>query len=148
MGTHIDLAPTFLDIANISTPNIMDGKSILPMLEAWRDTWIIEYEAIMNGFPPNYKPHVTRINDCPNNTHLALRVMNEEMGNIVYGEYTTVSDWEFADINFYELYDLDTDPYQLQNIYDTITSAEKQQLHTMLRDLWNCSGTLTTPSTC
>jgi len=153
IGTHIDLAPTFLDIAGIPKPNIMDGKSILPMLEEtntseWRDKWLVEFGTAPLTWPKNYEPDVTRVNDCPNNTYLALRVMNEALGNIAYSEYTDIYDWEYTAINFYELYDIDKDPYQLKNIYNTISADEQQELHTTLREMWNCRGTYVTPSTC
>ncbi len=57
-----------------------------------------------------------RINDCPNNTYIALRSVTSDFGNIVYAELTNVEDWEFDAVNFYELYDIDKDPYQLTSI--------------------------------
>ncbi|HPJ93581.1 MAG TPA: sulfatase [Deltaproteobacteria bacterium] len=47
MVLNIDLAPTVLDIAGITPPEHIQGRSIVPLLEAspvsWRTSWLYEY---------------------------------------------------------------------------------------------------------
>ena len=84
---------------------------------------------------------MTRVNDCPANTYRALRVIEPaKRGNLLYVELTMVQDWWFEDINFRELYDLDADPFQLRNIYNTSSPAVKAELATELREYWHCAG--------
>lgn len=43
--------------------------------------------------------------------------------------------------DFYELFDLDKDPYELNNIFASASAALKQQLHERLRRWYPCQGT-------
>jgi len=40
----------------------------------------------------------------------------------------------------YELFDMATDPYELHNIYANASAAQKQTLHTLLRQWYECRG--------
>ena len=90
--------------------------------------------------PAGYEAGVTRVNDCPANTYRALRVIDGTNHNILYVEMTMVQDWFFEDINFFELYDLEKDPYQLSNIYATASAELKSELASELKQYWHCSG--------
>lgn len=174
LTSNIDLAPTFLELAGAPIPNRMDGQSFAQFLtnpETWhkptdskpsnaeeaavkpgapvwnREALLLEYYTIF-PFPPNYTMGVTPINDCQNNTWRALRFMSEEYGNLLYVEYTLVRDWWFKGVNFYSLYDVDKDPYELTNIYDTVPIELQQGLHALMEKSWYCSGADTIPSNC
>ena len=57
MALNIDLAPTFLDYANVRIPERMQGKSLLPLVRgdkpAWRTEWFYEHHTLPNIIPPS-----------------------------------------------------------------------------------------------
>ena len=89
-----------------------------------------------------------RLNDCPNNTYRALRIRtptNESWGaglgsNLLYTEFTTASDWWYRDVFFRSLFDLDADPYQLQNVLPSVTAEAAAKLAARMTELWRCAG--------
>lgn len=87
---NIDIAPTIYELASVTKPGKVDGRSLVPLVKGetvdWRDEILIE------SWPTNYPAFV------------ALRT-----NRYVYVE--TVGDIP-------ELYDLHKDPYQLQNQVD------------------------------
>lgn len=62
--------------------------------------------------------------------------------NLAYIEYTAVYDWWFEDVEFYELYDLDQDPYQLHNIYPEAPANVRDLLLQWMEKEWTCGGTV------
>jgi hypothetical protein len=80
-----------------------------------------------------------RINDNPENTFRALRIHNATH-DIVYAELTTLQDWGFEALEFFELYDMRIDPFQLDNIYPAAAASMKAVLHADLVALWGCVG--------
>jgi len=154
LGAHVDLAPTFLDLAGQPIPPIVDGKSIVPFLinsskstQQWRDAVLVEYYSL-TPWPTPYIPELERINDCPNNTHRSLRINSPELGFLKYAEITEVKDWFFKNPIFYELYNLTSDPEELVNLYYESNPQLQQTLHSMIVQAWECKGNSTTPSNC
>ncbi|KAH8432496.1 sulfatase family protein [Aspergillus melleus] len=113
VSTHIDLVPTFFELAGIPLRKDFDGtpmplkktgsKSVAHehvTVEYWGRSVIEgEYAAIGPGGSTN----------TPNNTYKSARIIGEDY-NLYYSVWCT---------NEHELYDLSTDPYQLHNIYTT-----------------------------
>jgi hypothetical protein len=111
---NIDLAPTILQLAGLTVPNNLDGRSLIPLLQTrqpWRNNFLIEAWPLGQGYSA---VHTDRY---------------------VYVEYE--NDWP-------ELYDLANDPDQLQNsIDDPAYAAVVADLRRRLRHLLTTAGDTT-----
>jgi arylsulfatase A-like enzyme len=119
MAVNIDIAPTIARWAGATPDRLMDGQSLMPLLveggeaQNWRKDFLVEK---YNHLPPEQNGDVIK----------ALRTEHE-----VYVEYASGPR---------ELYDLRTDPYQLQNIYSTADPAHIADLSQRLAELASSQG--------
>jgi arylsulfatase A-like enzyme len=108
MVLNTDIAPTFLELAGISVPPAMQGRSLVPLLKGeesrpWRKDWLYEYYE----YPG---PHNVRRN----------RGVRTERHKLIH---------YYAAPEEFELYDLQEDPGELHNLYGDPRHA------TLARDL-------------
>ena len=93
---NIDLAPTLLELAGVSGPKTMEGRSLVPLLKGakteWRKSFLIEYSS------DKVFPRIRQMG------YKAVR--NERWKYIHYFELEGMD----------ELYDLKADPYEMTNI--------------------------------
>ncbi|XP_068191435.1 glucosamine (N-acetyl)-6-sulfatase (Sanfilippo disease IIID), b isoform X2 [Antennarius striatus] len=146
---NIDLAPTLLDISgvNLSSVNV-DGQSFLSQMApslrngTARPFFLVEYtgEGSPTGDPscPKLGPGVSECfpdcvcEDSCNNTYACVRTISSEQ-NLQY--------CEFADTeSFVEMYNMTTDPYQLENIVKKVDPAVLQAMNQRLIKLQSCEG--------
>lgn len=119
--TNIDFAPTLLDLANIETNQAMQGKSFKPMLEGktpkdWQQGMYYHYYE----FP--YWHHVQ--------PHYGIRTQKYTLAHFYYN------------IDVWELYDLEKDPNQINNIindpqYANIVMNLKAELKELMKTYEN-----------
>jgi N-acetylglucosamine-6-sulfatase len=114
-----DFAPTFADWAGVDIPAFVDGRSLAPLLtadplasSAWR-------AAILNERHQKKPSHIPEYEAVRTGTH-------------------TFVQWETGER---ELYDLQRDPYQLDNVYKTADPTLIGRLKTRLKLLEDCAGT-------
>ena len=115
MVQNIDYAPTFLDLAGAQIPTDIQGRSLLPLLKGnkspkkWRD-------AIYYHFYEYPAEHMVK-------RHYGVRTQRYSLMHF------------YNDINHWELYDLQEDPEQMHNIYETADPALVKQLKAKLVEL-------------
>lgn len=115
MVSNIDLAETFLDMAGVKVPSDMQGRSMVPVLEGktpadWR------------------KEHYYHYYEYPG-SHMVKRHygMSTERYKLIHYYY---------DIDEWELYDIQTDPMEMKNVYnDPSYASVRADLHERLTKL-------------
>ncbi|KAL6230682.1 hypothetical protein BDW75DRAFT_234206 [Aspergillus navahoensis] len=145
--THIDLAPTIFGLAEIPLRADFDGTPIpLPSL---KDSASIRHEHVTveywgNSYLEGEKGALSNPENLPfftNNTYKSVRIIGEGY-NLYYSVWCN---------NEHELYDLTTDPYQLNNLYTSNEKSAKvfghslsqviSRLDSVLLVLKSCKGT-------
>jgi arylsulfatase A-like enzyme len=112
MVLNLDMAPTLLDIAGLQAPGEMQGKSMLPLAEgktgvAWRQDWLYEYYEY---------PGFENVRPCR-----GVRTRRYKLIDF------------FLEPEEFELYDLQTDPDEKNNLYgkagyEELTAHLKERL--------------------
>jgi N-acetylglucosamine-6-sulfatase len=122
MALNHDFAPTFADLADVTPPSFVDGRSLSPLLSAsppasWRSALLVEhrwseYEGPFARYVPNYD---------------AVRTAEH-----LYVEYPGTGEKE--------LYDLGDDSYELQSHHRSAGSDLKRRLASRLDELRGCAA--------
>ncbi|MFO7823229.1 MAG: sulfatase [Cyclobacterium sp.] len=107
--SNLDFAQTFLDIAKVEAPDRMQGRSLLPLMmgntpDNWRDYLYYHYYEF---------PGVHSVQKHEGVTGERYKLMH------------------FYEIDEWEMYDLEKDPMEMNNVYD---HAEYDSLQTSLKD--------------
>ena len=118
LTANVDLAPTIAQMAGMTPPGFVDGRSLVPLLAGaaparWRASLLLESQ------PPEVNSIYL--------SYSGLRTTN----------HRTFALYEYG---FGEYYDMRIDPYQLVNCYTTMEAKLKAALREQLRALRNASG--------
>ena len=81
-----------------------------------------------------------RQQDAFNNTYRALRVIDRRpggLGNVLYAEFGTFG---FGEVFSREFFEMDSDPWQVHNVYGALPPAVQAHWASRVASLFNCSG--------
>jgi N-acetylglucosamine-6-sulfatase len=118
LALNIDLAPTLLELAGVTVPGTMQGRSLVPLLQGkrpdWRNSFLIEYYSD-KVFP-------------------RIRQMGYKAVRTKRWKYIHYLELEGMD----ELYDLQSDPYEMKNLIHQSSAAKalagmKQEMARLLK---------------
>jgi arylsulfatase A-like enzyme len=132
MVENTDLCPTFAELAGAPAPPNADGRSLVPLLRpdadpaaaaAWRDAILVEHHGNVGGFGDPDAPLAGSGNPP---SYEALRSRGE-----LYVEY---ADGER------ELYDLTSDPFQLDNLAAEVPPERLARLSAELAQMAGCGA--------
>ncbi len=110
LTVNIDLAPTLAELAGLSVPDSVDGRSLAPFLRAMP--------------PTSWRSDVYLENYAGPAQQYGLRS----------------AEWLYADSDEIELYDMRVDPYQLTNLRRRVSAAELELFARRAATLASCRG--------
>jgi N-acetylglucosamine-6-sulfatase len=124
---NIDLAPTFDELEGAPIPANVDGHSLVPLLHGQKPPWraLAGIEHVKPADGTGDPDHQVPADGTPP-TYDELRSRT----------WTYV---EYAD-GEHEFYDRSSDPFELDNIYDSLSAARKSRLTAKVAALSTCVG--------
>ena len=139
MVLNIDVAPTILDLAGIPVPEQMQGESLLPLVEGsppddWRSS--IFYAYYDNSWAMKDLSAEERTD--PSFQYFTAHRVSPHRG-VRTGRYKLIE--YYKEDGYWELFDLQTDPHELKNLYTEPGHDElKAELTAELRRLQEYYG--------
>lgn len=143
LSGNVDLASTFADIAGISTPDFVDGRSLMPLLtgtapDNWRQAFLLERGLLDEAaYAPDIfisAGYMSGLREPLDSPYLAKQ--DRAYRGLRTDDYTFV---QYGDGTL-ELYDLKADPYQLENIAGSASPSLLEKLQAWLEALRHCEG--------
>jgi N-acetylglucosamine-6-sulfatase len=130
---NTDFAPTFAELAGIQFS--ADGRSLAPLLRGETPAW-------RSGILLERLPRTNNNTEGTDEEGTNEEASEEEGGNERAQEGIRTDSYKYIEYESgdKQLYDLKTDPYEMENIYPSADSSLLANLKMRLDELKNCSG--------
>jgi arylsulfatase A-like enzyme len=163
LAGEVDLAPTWAELAGVSAPDSVDGRSLVPLLRggtppaAWRQAFLLEHgnmapargsERRRAGVsaPPEVQP-TDQADDSLAGTLEPLDVDEQEQqarGLPTIPAFQAIRTAQYTFVEYvtgeHELYDIQADPYELRNLYSGGDPTPRDRLQRWLDALRACAS--------
>jgi arylsulfatase A-like enzyme len=136
ISANVDYAPTWAELAGVTTPSFVDGRSLAAFLRGqtpatWRNALLLEHAG----------PAITlESSDGTLEPPDPFEAQATGGAPIFVGLRTAARTYIAYNTGEHELYDHSADPYQLNNSYSTASSAVVNRLNDWTASLQNASG--------
>ena len=153
LASNVDVMPTLLELAGgagTPQPSLWDGRSAAPLLlgrskldrTTWRTDLLIEY--FSTGDVVRYE----HLEDAQNNSFRLLRRLDPTApvgtrSDLSFAQFVGPENWDFSSpvpSAESELFHLDSDPFQLRNVYGSTAPHLRDELLSTLNRLFRCAG--------
>ena len=137
--SNIDFAPTFAELAGIQSPDFVDGRSLVPLLE---NRWFVSWRNAITGARglSSYNS-LASLNGIPS-YRSEQEPLDSPFDLKAGGQFVFIRTEEYTYVEFLngdiELYDLKKDPFQLNNIASTADPKLLSRLSHWLVQLSTC----------
>ena len=134
LGLNNDIAPTIADLAGVTAPAFVDGRSLVPLLSGQpstmpRSAFLVEHFAPVRRSEPQSHEETANDEEIVAATVPPFQALRSS--EAVYVEY---------DSGERELYNLRVDPYQLDNVAEEADPGVVERLSARLAQLASCGG--------
>ena len=124
---NIDIYPTIMDMIGVESPLGVDGRSLMPIINGKADKPRVAYSDALNIYDHN------SLFDCRRPKDALIYSVIDYPWKLIYHD---------AYPDEHELYNLDNDPHELTNLYDSKYEREIQHL---IKTLMNYNSLQKTP---
>ena len=146
LAGNVDIPSTIADWAGIIPPSFVDGRSLASALAGepvsaadWRQAYLLEVYPGSNAQDAEDVPATATSNllqPLLNFLPISPRLLDPIYSGLRTNQYLYV---EYGN-GFVELYDLKEDPYELENIADSVDQGLLEKLSAWLEEMSVCSG--------
>lgn len=149
LAGNVDLAPTWAELAGAPAADFVDGRSLVPLFgdnppstDFWRQAFLLENGNVALRSEAELNTPVTDVEDGLLEPEDPLQNEAQQRQGLGIPAYRGIRTKDYLYVEYVtgerELYDLNKDPYELQNLSATADPALLKQLSSWLAELRRC----------